>query len=103
MIFTYLSGYICLCTFVYLIGANSKNIYCFCVIGSLTGGSGGGHGGSGGRGEGVYTVGQGYDSIYTPVHYGSPGGFGKYRGELFYFGEKMLMNRSNCFGYWSEF
>lgn len=48
--------------------------------GSLTGGSGGGHGGSGGRGAGIYTVGQGYDSLYTPVQYGSPGGYGTLRG-----------------------
>lgn len=48
----------------------------------MTGGSGGGHGGSGGRGSDAYTVGQGYDSIYTPVKYGSPGGYGNYRGMI---------------------
>ena len=50
------------------------------LSGSLTGGSGGGHGGSGGRGAGIYTVGRGYDSLYTPVQYGSPGGYGRLRG-----------------------
>ncbi|XP_076091252.1 uncharacterized protein LOC143063127 [Mytilus galloprovincialis] len=59
--------------------------------GSLTGGSGGGHGGSGGRGTDAYTVGQGYDSIYTPVKYGSPGGYGNYRDSL-YFGDSTHRN-----------
>ena len=26
-----------------------------------------------GRGAGMYSVGQGYDSLYTPVGYGNPG------------------------------
>lgn len=55
-------------------------VFVYLLSGSLTGGSGGGHGGSGGRGAGIYTVGQGYDSLYTPVQYGSPGGYGTLRG-----------------------
>ncbi len=44
--------------------------------GSVPGGAGGGHGGNGGRGGGNTRVGLGYDSMYQPVMYGSPGGFG---------------------------
>ena len=52
------------------------------ISGSTSGGSGGGHGGSGGRGAGMYSVGQGYDSLYTPVGYGNPGGYGRYKGNV---------------------
>ena len=51
------------------------------ISGSTSGGSGAGHGGSGGRGAGMYSVGQGYDSLYTPVGYGNPGGYGRYKGK----------------------
>ena len=53
------------------------------MLGATSGGSGGGHGGSGGRGSSARTVGQGYSSIYTPWVYGSPGGYGSHRGQLY--------------------
>ena len=54
--------------------------------GHASGGSGGGYGGNGGRGVGTLLAGQTYGSLYTPHHFGSPGGFGKdYGKDLFYF------------------
>ena len=50
----------------------------YVYLGSTGGGSGAGHGGSGGRGSAGTTVGVGYDSLFTPSHYGSAGGFGRY-------------------------
>ena len=35
-----------------------------------------------GRGAGMYSVGQGYDSLYAPVGYGNPGGYGRYKGNV---------------------
>ncbi|KAK3576661.1 hypothetical protein CHS0354_004945 [Potamilus streckersoni] len=58
---------------------------------STLGASGGGHGGSGGRGAALTTVGLGYDFIFTPKMYGSPGGYGKNYGFL-YFGDEPYGN-----------
>lgn len=65
----------------------------------MTGGSGGGHGGSGGRGYGQYSVGQGDDSLYTPVGYGNPGGYGKYKGKYTHLdlGNMCLVTPNWCF------
>ncbi|CAH1775844.1 unnamed protein product, partial [Owenia fusiformis] len=59
--------------------------------GAHYGGSGGCHGGSGGRGGGTDIVGESYDSLYSPIHYGSPGGYGASHGTL-YFGDEDLEN-----------
>ena len=48
--------------------------------GSGGGAGGGGHAGSGGRGNGVAVAGQPYGSLFTPVEYGSAGGYGNHYG-----------------------
>lgn len=50
--------------------------------GHVNGGSGGGYGGNGGRGVGTLIAGQTYGSLYAPLHFGSPGGFGYDYGKM---------------------